>query len=107
MALTKEQGAKGGRKSKGGGRPSNKAREFWRKHQAGARKRFLELLRCGDPRVERDVAKYIIEKNEGKIGERFELTGADGAPLMPDWVTLRLAEERAKMRKSPERGKNG
>ena len=73
MPLTNEARSKGGRKSKGGRRPSNAAKEFWRKHHPTAQKKFLALLKCGDPRVERDVAQYIIERNEGKITDRLKV----------------------------------
>jgi uncharacterized protein (UPF0216 family) len=68
--LTKADSAKGGRRARGG-RPTNKAKEFWRKHRPTARKKFLELLKCGDAKVERDVAQYIIERNEGKLSDHL------------------------------------
>ena len=81
---------KGGRFQKGqsgnpGGRPKefNEVRDLARQHTTDAIERLVEWLKSDNAKASVSAATALLDRAWGKPAQNMEVSGRDGAPLMP------------------------
>lgn len=74
-----------GKSGNPGGRPKELAevRELARKHTTVAIERLVEWMRSNQPKASVAACNAILDRGWGKAPQSMELTGKDGAPLVP------------------------
>lgn len=45
-----------------------------------------------DPAVRLKAVAYLVDRTEGKVPDKFEHTGKDGAEILPTIITVRIPE---------------
>lgn len=79
-----------------------KFRELCRQHTREALDKIVQLMKCGDRKVELAASVHILDRGFGKPIQTNELTGKDGESLFAGMSSAELKEELRKRLTDPE-----